>query len=87
MTALHYYRVETSGVTFTFIGGCAERPEGGKVWLCRPDGKRLLECPAGCVTEISRETAAAQLATAAKASAAAKIAEAVRAVAGRWGRN
>jgi hypothetical protein len=62
MSTPQYYLVETPEVSFTFIGTVQHDPLApGLVWLCTPDGQQLLQCPAGYVTESTREQAAERI--------------------------
>jgi hypothetical protein len=61
MTA-NYFLVETPEVTFTFIGSVQhDELTPGLVWLCTPGGQRLLQCPAKCVSESTREQTAERI--------------------------
>ena len=43
MKAPEYYLVETPALSFTFIGRA--QPDGAHVWLCAPNGNRILRLP------------------------------------------
>ena len=62
MITANYYLIETPEVTFTFIGSVQNDPLApGKVWLCAPGGRPLLQCPAKHVTASTLEQTAERI--------------------------
>ena len=58
---MNCYLVETSEVSFSWIGG-ETRPAGtGMLWLCKSDGEPVLKVPANCVRRTTREETAKRI--------------------------
>ena len=54
-----HYLVTTPALTFTWIG--TAEPDGAFVWLCTPDGRRVLRAPKAYVRESTLEETAARI--------------------------
>jgi hypothetical protein len=56
---MKHFLVTTPKVRFTFIG--TAEPDGGHVWLCGPDGRRLFRVPQDAVRECTPEETAQRI--------------------------